>query len=177
MKAVRLLIILSLIFCCLLTVCSCDGIEALPAPSNVEIDEATLDLSWKTVKDARLYTIRIEFESGEVIIENDPEILNTIPLTASNVETIRRAMRNVIHGSSAANNVYVNFRDAKYEAGGKTGTAQAGSNASNNAWFTGFAPATDPEIVVTCMIEHGSSGGNSSFTVRKVMDAYLLSAE
>ena len=118
-----------------------------------------------------------EFESGEAIIENDPEILNTIPLTASNVETIRRAMRNVIHGSSAANNVYVNFRDAKYEAGGKTGTAQAGSNASNNAWFTGFAPATDPEIVVTCMIEHGSSGGNSSFTVRKVMDAYLLSAE
>lgn len=66
MKAVRLLILLSLIFCCLLTVCSCDGIEALPAPSNVEIDEATLDLSWKTVKDARLYTIRIEFENGEV---------------------------------------------------------------------------------------------------------------
>jgi cell division protein FtsI/penicillin-binding protein 2 len=111
------------------------------------------------------------------IVENDPEILNTIPLSASTVDTIRRSMRNVIHGSSAANNVYVNFRDAEYEAGGKTGTAQAGSNASNNAWFTGFAPATDPEIVVTCMIEHGSSGGNSSFTVRKVMDAYLLSAE
>ena len=65
MKAVRLLIIFSLIFCCLLTVCSCNGTDALPAPSNVEIDEATLELSWKTVEGARLYTIRIESEGAE----------------------------------------------------------------------------------------------------------------
>ena len=66
MKAVRLLILFSLIFCCLLTVCSCDRIKALPSPSNVDVDEATLELSWKTVKGARLYTIKIEFENGEV---------------------------------------------------------------------------------------------------------------
>ena len=106
--------------------------------------------------------------------EKEPVIINTIPLSSSNVSLIRRAMRGVIHGDDAAYNVYVNFRDAEYEAGGKTGTAQAGSHASNNGWFTGFAPADDPQIVVTCMIEHGSSGGNSSFTVRKIMDAYLL---
>ena len=66
MKAVRLLILLSLIFCCLLMVCSCDGTDALPSPSDIEINEATLDLSWKTVKGARLYTVKIESESGEV---------------------------------------------------------------------------------------------------------------
>ena len=66
MKAVRLLILLSLIFCCLLMVCSCDDTNALPSPSDVEVDEQTLDLSWKTVKGARLYTIKIEFENGEV---------------------------------------------------------------------------------------------------------------
>ncbi len=115
-----------------------------------------------------------EFGKSEAVFENSSEVLNTISLSDSTVSTIRRSMRNVIHGSSAAWNVYSNFRDAEYEAGGKTGTAQAGSQASNNAWFTGFAPATDPEIVVTCMIEHGASGGNSSFTVRKIMDAYLL---
>ena len=116
-----------------------------------------------------------EFGKDEPLVKNSAEVLNTIPLSNSTVSTIRHSMRNVIHGSSAANNVYVNFRDCEYEAGGKTGTAQAGKNASNNAWFTGFAPAADPEIVVTCMIEHGASGGNSSFTVRKIMDAYLLS--
>ena len=66
MKAVRLLILLSLIFCCLLTVCSCDGTDALPSPSGVEINEATLELNWKAVKGARLYTVKIESESGEV---------------------------------------------------------------------------------------------------------------
>ena len=47
-------------------VCSCDGTDALPSPSDIEINEATLDLSWKTVKGARLYTVKIESESGEV---------------------------------------------------------------------------------------------------------------
>jgi len=52
--------------CCLLAVCSCDGIRALPTPDNVEVDEATLVLNWKAVKGARMYTVSIEFENGEV---------------------------------------------------------------------------------------------------------------
>ena len=115
-----------------------------------------------------------EFGDGGAALEKEPTVLNTIPLSSSNVSLIRRAMRSVIHGNEAAYNVYSNFRDAEYEAGGKTGTAQAGSDHSNNGWFTGFAPVNDPQIVVTCMIEHGASGGNSSYTVRKIMDAYLL---
>lgn len=65
MKAIRLLILFSLILCCLLAVCSCDGTDALPKPEGVEIDEATLVLTWKEVKGARMYTISIEFENGE----------------------------------------------------------------------------------------------------------------
>ena len=82
-------------------------------------------------------------------------------------------MVNVISGSGANGTVKSNFRTASYTAGGKTGTAQAGSNASNNAWFTAFAPASSPEIAVTVMIEHGSSGNNASYTARQIMDAYL----
>ncbi len=65
-KAFRLLILVSLIICCLLAVCSCGRAKALPKPDRVEIDEATLVLSWKAVKGARMYTISIENESGEV---------------------------------------------------------------------------------------------------------------
>lgn len=50
----------------MLAVCSCNQAKALPKPENVEIDEATLVLSWKTVKGARMYTISIENENGEV---------------------------------------------------------------------------------------------------------------
>ena len=115
-----------------------------------------------------------EFGKSEPTVKNISEIINTIPLSSSTVNTIKKAMKEVIFGDETAWNITSNFDSAPYDAGGKTGTAQAGKGASNNAWFTAFAPVSDPEIVVTCMIEHGDKGGNSSYTVRKVMDAYLL---
>jgi penicillin-binding protein 2 len=66
--------------------------------------------------------------------------------------------------------------------GGKTGTAQVLSldrkssrrDHEDHAWFTGFAPAEDPEIVVTALIEHGGGGGaNAAPVVRKVLEAYF----
>ena len=47
-------------------VCSCRDKNALPTPSGVQIEDATLVLNWKPVKGARMYTIRIENEVGEV---------------------------------------------------------------------------------------------------------------
>lgn len=38
------------------------------------------------------------------------------------------------------------------EVAGKTGTAELG-NGSNNSWFTGFAPANDPQVAVTIVME------------------------
>ncbi len=38
------------------------------------------------------------------------------------------------------------------EVAGKTGTAEIGDTGLNNAWFTGFAPANDPQYVVTIMM-------------------------
>ncbi len=38
------------------------------------------------------------------------------------------------------------------DVAGKTGTAELG-NGLNNSWFTGFAPANDPEVAVTIVME------------------------
>ena len=43
---------------------------------------------------------------------------------------------------------------------GKTGTSQAGSGQKTHAWFTGFAPANNPEIAFVIFLEHGGSGGD-----------------
>jgi penicillin-binding protein 2 len=41
--------------------------------------------------------------------------------------------------------------------------------------FVGFAPADDPKIVVSVMVENGESGsGVAAPVVRQVMDAWLL---
>jgi len=72
--------------------------------------------------------------------------------------------------------------------GGKTGTAQLirldrfkdvseqeiPYRYRDHAWFTCFAPAEDPEIAVTVLIEHGGHGGSSAAPVaRKLLKRYF----
>jgi len=45
----------------------------------------------------------------------------------------------------------------------------------DHALFVGFAPANNPQITVSVMIENGEAGSRvASPVVRKVMDAWLL---
>jgi peptidoglycan glycosyltransferase len=45
---------------------------------------------------------------------------------------------------------------------GKTGTAETGIRDGRSFWFTGFAPADDPQIVVAVVIEGDSSQGTAN---------------
>ena len=46
---------------------------------------------------------------------------------------------------------------------GKTGTAQHAKGAAPHAWFTGFAPADDPQVAVAVVVEDGGSVGNEAY--------------
>ncbi len=118
-----------------------------------------------------LHSVHEYGESGEAYLIKEAVVLSKLSPSEKNITLIKNAMREVIESDRGT--IRSNFRDAEYTAGGKTGTAQAGKNASDNAWFVGFAPVEDPKITVTCMIEHGASGSYASYTVRQVMDAYL----
>ena len=46
--------------------------------------------------------------------------------------------------------------------------------ADSHAWFTGFAPADDPEISVTIIVERIGSGGDYAVPIAKrIFDAYF----
>ena len=61
-----------------------------------------------------------------------------------------------------------------YTAAGKTGSAEYTSGKESHAWFTGFAPYDNPEIVVTVVVEGGGIGGEAAVPIAKeVMDAYF----
>ena len=49
------------------------------------------------------------------------------------------------------------------EVAGKTGTAELGDGL-NNSWFTGFAPANDPEVVVTIVMPEVDVATGAQFT-------------
>jgi len=70
------------------------------------------------------------------------------------------------------------------EVCGKTGTAQLASNDllkgtayglthKDNAWFVGFAPRENPEIVVAALFESGEHGQLAAPIVRDVLKAYF----
>lgn len=62
-----------------------------------------------------------------------------------------------------------------YTAAGKTGSAEYGTvKGESHAWFTGFAPAEDPQICVTIIIEGAGAGGDYAVPIAKrIFDAYF----
>ncbi len=46
---------------------------------------------------------------------------------------------------------------------GKTGTAEQGEGEPPHAWFTGFAPADNPEVAVAVVVEDGGRAGNEAY--------------
>ncbi len=62
----------------------------------------------------------------------------------------------------------------EYEACGKTGSAEFDNNKSSHAWFTGFAPLSDPKICVTVLIEGKGMGSSYAVPVaRQIFDTYF----
>lgn len=85
---------------------------------------------------------------------------------------------------------YTAFKGAKYDASGKTGSAQVASikqdekydaettreDQRDNAMFISFAPYENPEIVVVVAIENvakGGGGSNAGPVARQIMDQYF----
>jgi cell division protein FtsI/penicillin-binding protein 2 len=66
---------------------------------------------------------------------------------------------------------------------GKTGTAQSGQydpltgKELNHAWFTGFAPADNPRIVVAVMLEKVPFHGSVSARIASAMISFYLKAQ
>ena len=65
MKKIRLLIILVMMVCCLSVLSACEKLPALQTPTNVQVKLDDLTMTWKMVRDARLYTVSIQHPNGE----------------------------------------------------------------------------------------------------------------
>ncbi|MBN1326073.1 penicillin-binding protein 2 [Candidatus Falkowbacteria bacterium] len=83
----------------------------------------------------------------------EPFILRENFIDQKNLDIVKTAMRQTtIDGSAELLNAL------SFGAGGKTGTAQWSSEKQTHAWFTGFAPYNNPELVITILVEEGGEG-------------------
>ena len=106
------------------------------------------------------------------ITEEQTEDLN---INEQNLDAIRQGMKSVT--SDTTGTAYVRFRDFGIEVGGKTGSAEAGTDENGkdivHAWFAGYAPFEDPEIAIVVMVENGGHGNYTAEVVRDIMQEYF----
>jgi cell division protein FtsI/penicillin-binding protein 2 len=65
--------------------------------------------------------------------------------------------------------------DLSVDVAGKTGTAQIAGQKNANAWFVGFAPYNDPQIVLVVMLEDAGEGSSWAVPVAKNIFNWYLS--
>lgn len=95
-----------------------------------------------------------------------------ININPENLKLVLEGMRSVT--SESGGTAYRYFKDFNIEVGGKTGSAQVGTNNERaHAWFIGFAPFDSPEIAVVILVENGGSGSYTAGAARDVMAEYF----
>ena len=110
----------------------------------------------------------LENAGGQTIKKFMPSAYGEL-LSASEAEQLTEYMRQVVEtGTGSA------VRTDAYTVAGKTGSAEFETGKETHAWFTGFAPAEDPKITVTVIVEESGSGGRVAAPIaRGIFDAYF----
>jgi penicillin-binding protein 2 len=92
-------------------------------------------------------------------------------MSATDLAAIRQGLQLVVSGSSGT--AYQVFKGFPIAVAGKTGTAQV-PHGSAEAWFAGYAPADNPQIVVVAVVEHGGHGSSvAAPVVRSILEEYF----
>lgn len=108
---------------------------------------------------------------GNVIQEFAPEVISTLDVDASVLETVRRGMYSVT--SLPGGTAYWTFYDLPVTVAGKTGTAE-NPLGENHAWFVGFGPFENPEIAMAVIVDRGGGGSAVAAPVaRAIFDRYF----
>lgn len=117
----------------------------------------------KTIEDGR----------GKIVKKIESEITGGLPASKETLDIVRNALLQVVHGTSGTAK---EIRLEHIEIAGKTGTAQVFNvkkgekidtenlkySLRDHAWFICYAPAKNPVIALSVMIEHGEHGSSTA---------------
>lgn len=111
----------------------------------------------------------VQNSAGSKIKEFAPSAYGKL-MDQTEAEILKGLMVDVVEEGTATR-----LKGLAYTAAGKTGSAEYGTvKGESHAWFTGFAPAEEPEICVTIIIEGAGAGGDYAVPIAKrLFDAYF----
>lgn len=111
----------------------------------------------------------VKTATGTTIKEQLPEQYGSL-MTKQESDILSDLMVQVVKVGTASK-----LKDLSYTVAGKTGSAEFDSSKEfSHSWFTGFAPAEDPEIAVTIILEEAGTGSAYAVPVAKrIFNAYF----
>jgi cell division protein FtsI/penicillin-binding protein 2 len=120
-------------------------------------------------------------EMGNLIYKKETNVLNRVEATDEQIEHVQKGFYRVFHGAEGTANL---FKDAEYNAAGKSGTAEAfykgpnmeDSKPTYNTSLIGYAPFDNPEIAFSTVVpwSHQTIDPYINKTISKrVMDKYF----
>ncbi len=112
---------------------------------------------------------RVENDAGNVVKTFKPNDYGRL-LSKEEANILTQLMTDVVEEGTASK-----LKGLDFTAAGKTGSAEYNNVKGNShAWFTGFAPAEDPEVCVTIIVEGAGSGGDYAVPIaRRLFNAYF----
>lgn len=111
---------------------------------------------------------RVVNAGGQEIRKFLPEAYGSL-MSAQEAAQLTELMEAVVtEGTGSA------VRTDAYRVAAKTGSAEFETGKETHAWFTGFAPAEAPRLVVTVIVEEAGSGGREAAPIaRQLFDLYM----
>ena len=116
-----------------------------------------------------------------VVVNPEGAVSVDLNLDPSQLEQIKHGLELVVHGDRGTARSL-----AALPVAGKTGTAQVvrlqegvdskdlAPHLQHHAWFVGWAPIDDPQIVIALVVEHGGGGGSiAAPTAAAILSAAL----
>lgn len=111
---------------------------------------------------------RVESVEGSVVTQYEPQLQQKV-IGKKMANQITEMMKAVVTDGTASSLKYL-----PYAVAGKTGTAEYDSSGTSHAWFVGFAPADDPQIVVSIVVEGAGTGSQYAVPIaQKLFQTYL----
>lgn len=109
--------------------------------------------------------------------KTQPAISYTIDLKPRSWTFLVNALIEVVsykNGPADEGTAYQAFKNASFQAAGKTGTAEMGKAGEKpHSWFTGFSPVNKPQVVVTVLLENAGTGSEAAAPMaRKILERY-----
>jgi penicillin-binding protein 2 len=90
-----------------------------------------------------------------IAVLRDPQQHQVEALSAGMLDAIRKGLAQAV--SDPEGTAHATVQSDQVAIAGKTGTAQAGGNQADHAWFAGYAPADHPNVAFVVVLEHAGN--------------------